>query len=914
MILRKHVIQLLIIVSVLTLSVLPSTSHAQTASQIVINYPELTDVDNALQLGIYFNVADSTGRVTPDAKVKSARILLDDGTTQDAQVEQPTTPFYIALVLDASGSMSPSADAMRQAAIQAINDAPEQARFAVIRFNDKIDVLQDFTEDRNRAINAIGDVKPVNLAGTCLYDAAYQAIQQLGQVPQGRRAIILFTDGKDETAQGKQCSTHTFSDVVQFATRANLRVPINTIGLSTREQNINAGELRDMASSTGGLSAIGGQAQLSDLFTQIMDALKSQWLAKVLIYPMHGTHTATLTVTLDDGTTPQPAVVQFEVARDYLVPVTPSPTPTPIVVNLTIQAVTVDQAQNVVNLDVTVQGEQVISSYRFDFFDADTNLLLDSQTVPAPLPDPVTLSATKLSGKLRVELRALDANGKIISWPGDRNTPIDHATYDFSFLRPTPTPPPPTGTPIPIAVEINGIAYDQATDMISLDLSLTGQDQMSNLEISIFDARTNLRVNVYNSEPKESIQLAAKGLEPLHDYTITVVAQSSTGQNLARSSSQKFTYTPLLTPTPVPSPTFTPTPTLAPVQVTIGSIGIDESTSEIVVGILTQDQDRIKSFELQIRNGQTGLVVGNYVHEPPPYDTIRIPLSNIAAGQYTAILRAFGDNNTLLAEAPPLNFAYSPPPTATPEPSPTPAPTLTPTPTPGLITRASDAVRDNPALAVVVAVIAFALVVVLFLLLRPRKKPKTGTDFLSAQTGFYQFPAAGGAAPAPSKGAKPAAEATSVQPAGEAEATQFYPEAFPVATLAVSRSPAAARIGPSIQITTVPFKIGRGTTVANDLSLDEDTSVSRSHAVITYQNGHFFLVDQGSVNGTQVDGSRLAPQAPFQLYDGARITLGKGTELIFRLPGGGPAPTPGRGPGGEDLDKTDYVNMDDLKE
>jgi hypothetical protein len=912
MISPKHVIQPLIVILVVSISFLPATSHAQAASQIVINYPELTDVDNALQLGIYFNVADSTGRVTPDAKVKSARILLDDGTTQDAQVEQPTTPFFIALVLDASGSMSASADAMRQAAIQAINDAPDQARFAVIRFNDKIDTLQEFTEDRNRAINAIGDVKPVNLAGTCLYDAAYQAVQQLGQVPQGRRAIILFTDGKDETAQGKQCSTHSLSDVVQLATRPNQRVPINTIGLSTREQNINVAELRDMANSTGGLSAIGGQAELSDLFTQIMDALKSQWLAKVLIYPLHGTHTATLTVTLDDGTTPQPAVVQFEVARDYQVPVTPSPTPTPIVVTLAIQAVTVDQDKNVVNLDVAVQGEQVISTYRFDFFDAETNLLLDSQTVPAPLPDPVTLSAAKLSGKLRVELRALDASGTIITWPSERNV-IDHATYDFSFLRPTPTPPAATFTPIPIAVELNSIAYDQATDMISLDLSLTGQDQMGGLEISIFDARTNLRVNVYNTEPKESVQLAAKGLDPLKDYTITVIAQSPTGQNLARSNTEKFTYTPLLTPTPTLTPTFTPTATLAPVQVTIGSIGIDETTDEIVVGILTEDQDRIKSFELQIRNGQTGLVVGNYVHEPPPYDTIRIPLANIATGEYTAILRAFGENNSLLDEAPPVNFAYSLPPTPTPPPTPTLSPTLTPTPTPGVITRASDAVRDNPALALVVAVVAFALVLVLFILLRPRKKPKTGTDFLSAQTGFYQFPASGGEAPAPSKGARPAAEATTVQPAGEGEATQVYPDAFPLATLTVNRSPAAARIGPSVQVTSVPFTIGRGATEANDLSLDEDTSVSRSHAVITYQNGHFFLVDQGSSNGTQVDGTRLAPQAPFQLYDGARITLGKGTELTFRLPGGS-TPTSGRGSGGEDPDKTDYVKIDDLKQ
>ncbi len=595
MVLLKRTVGGLVVVIVACALALPLVTYAQSApSEIVINYPELTDVNDALQLGIYFTVTDGTGRVVPDAQVQSARVLIDDGTTPATTVEQPNTPFYIILVLDASGSMFGAAEDMRQAAIQAINDAPEQARFAVMGFNERIDLLQEFTEDRNRAINAVGEVQPVNLAGTCLYDAAYQAIDTMKDAPPGRRAIILFTDGKDELASGDVCSRHTYDDVVQYATRRDSRVSIHTIGLSTQQQNINATELRNMASQTGGLSAIGNQQALKTLFGQIMDALKSQWLSKSLFYPMRGTHTATLTVTLQDGTVLQPEAVAFEVLRDYATPITPTVTPTPIVVNLEISAVTADVQQGLVSLEVSTRGEQIIGEYRFDFFDARTNQLLDRQIIPAPLSSPVTVSAAKLSGEIRVELRAFDRSGNPLQWPGERDQVTDKATYEFSYVLPTPTPPPPTATTIPIGAVINAIAYNPDSDVITLDLSLTGSDLMGGLQINVVDAKTNQLKAVYNAAVSESVAISGQGLVPLQDYNVQVIAQSPTGQNLARSNQQKFTYTPILTPTPTPQPTATHTATPKPIQVSIGSIGIDEATDEIVVGILTEDSDRIE--------------------------------------------------------------------------------------------------------------------------------------------------------------------------------------------------------------------------------------------------------------------------------------------------------------------------------
>ncbi len=894
---------LLALLCLVTLSA--HVTRAQAPTQLLINYPELQEVNGALQLGLYFTITDGSGRVAQSARIQSARIQLDDGEMADnVPVEQPSTPFYIALVLDASGSMSGAAESMRQAAIQAINNAPQEARFAVIRFNENIDVLQPFTDDRNRAINAIGDVQPIPNNGTCLYDAAYTAIRLVSEAPPGRRAIILFTDGQDEVLGGAPCSQHVFNDVVLYANQPDARVPIHTIGLSTSDQRINVAELRNMAAQTGGLSAIGEQGELRTLFQDIMDALKSQWLAKGLFYPSAGMHTATLTVVLEDGTLLS-AVTTFNVLQNYTMPLTPTPTPTPIRVNLEILSVVADVQQDLLAVEVIVEGGEVISEFRFDFFDADTNQLLDRYILPAPLASPVSVPATALEGKVRLELRALDAAGNIITWPDERGNAVDKVAYTFVYPRHTPTPPPPTATPIPVSVTLNNVGYDLPTDTILLDLEMSAAEQIAQVEVNVLDAETNLRVNVYTLPPSDTLQIKAENLEPQGEYAIYVIAQSATGQNLARSNTVTFVYPRQFTPTPTATPTVTRTPTPPPVQIGIDGITIDENTQEIVIALREVNDARIDSYELQLRD-ENGLVMGEYVHTPPPFE-IRVPLANFAPGEYSAYLRALGPQGTILAEASPLKFAYNPPPTPTPTLTVSPSPTFTPTPLPGLSERVTTAVRENPALTLVVVLVAFVLLLVLFLLLRPRKSQQVGTRFLKEQTGFYEMSDGMGAPPASAEESVPA---TAMEP----EPTNVYGlVAMLGARLELLRSPAMERVGAHIAIENTPFLIGRGMRTQPDaLSLDEDTSVSRRHAQITYEVDRFFLTDLGSSNGTRVNGVRLTPNVAHPLHDGDQIVFGKHTEAVFHQEG--EDATNVYPSDDNDPEKTDYpINPQDLE-
>jgi len=84
--------------------------------------------------------------------------------------------------------------------------------------------------------------------------------------------------------------------------------------------------------------------------------------------------------------------------------------------------------------------------------------------------------------------------------------------------------------------------------------------------------------------------------------------------------------------------------------------------------------------------------------------------------------------------------------------------------------------------------------------------------------------------------------------------------------------------------------IGRGP--ANELVVDWDAQVSRTHAVLERIGGEWMVVDDGlSHNGTHVNGHRVIARR--RLRDGDTITLGA-TAIAFRAPAGpdaGPSST-----------------------
>lgn len=71
----------------------------------------------------------------------------------------------------------------------------------------------------------------------------------------------------------------------------------------------------------------------------------------------------------------------------------------------------------------------------------------------------------------------------------------------------------------------------------------------------------------------------------------------------------------------------------------------------------------------------------------------------------------------------------------------------------------------------------------------------------------------------------------------------------------------------------------------NDLCL-EHPNVSKFHAYLRREGAGWALVDARSLNGTWVNGERLAPERPVALKDGDEVRLGEGVFLRYLEPPG----------------------------
>lgn len=108
------------------------------------------------------------------------------------------------------------------------------------------------------------------------------------------------------------------------------------------------------------------------------------------------------------------------------------------------------------------------------------------------------------------------------------------------------------------------------------------------------------------------------------------------------------------------------------------------------------------------------------------------------------------------------------------------------------------------------------------------------------------------------------------------------PGTMPTAVLTIEKAPGEFPRGKQYTITHTPFTIGR-----KDCDLNIGIpNVSRMHAQIDYQGGHYIIRDDGSTNGTYVNETPITGQGNFTLSPGVRIFLGNDVTLrLDILPG-----------------------------
>lgn len=85
--------------------------------------------------------------------------------------------------------------------------------------------------------------------------------------------------------------------------------------------------------------------------------------------------------------------------------------------------------------------------------------------------------------------------------------------------------------------------------------------------------------------------------------------------------------------------------------------------------------------------------------------------------------------------------------------------------------------------------------------------------------------------------------------------------------------------GTAIRLMQSEISVGRS---PDSFVVISNSAVSRRHALLQFLQGKWFLKDCGSLNGTALNGQRLASQTLYELHDGDRITLSGKIVLQFR--------------------------------
>jgi VWFA-related protein len=166
--------------------------------------PEDVDAGDVIRVSttlvtIPVSVMDRDGRYVPNLQKEEFRIW-EDGVEQEVAFFQSVDkPFSVVLMLDTSPSTQFRLEDIQDAAISFVNQLRPDDKVMVVSFNDDIKILSELTTDRRKLTRAIERAKTDD--GTRLYDAVDMVInQQLSRI-QGRKAIVLFTDGVDTTSR-----------------------------------------------------------------------------------------------------------------------------------------------------------------------------------------------------------------------------------------------------------------------------------------------------------------------------------------------------------------------------------------------------------------------------------------------------------------------------------------------------------------------------------------------------------------------------------------------------------------------------------------------------------------------------------------------------------------------------------------
>jgi Ca-activated chloride channel family protein len=249
--------------------------------------PQEREVVNIRRVRLPITVTDKKGQFVSGLSAGDFLITEDkvpqqiDSFTSE---ENNNLPLYIGVLMDTSPSTAGKLKFEQESAMNFIQTVvrPRKDRVLFATFDDQITLRQDFTDRLELLDRAVFAIKKTG-EKTALYDAVWQFCDEKMRSAQGRRALVIITDGVDTYSRAD------INDAIDIAqrTETTLFAVSTKAGLLSVVPGVESGQVKDKADKdlerlcdeTGGAALFtGDMLALERAFTKVARELRTQYL------------------------------------------------------------------------------------------------------------------------------------------------------------------------------------------------------------------------------------------------------------------------------------------------------------------------------------------------------------------------------------------------------------------------------------------------------------------------------------------------------------------------------------------------------------------------------------------------------------------------------------------------------------
>lgn len=222
-------------------------------------------------------VTDPYNRLVTGLDSDNFRVFEDNVEQEIVNFSSEDVPISIGVIFDCSGSMSNKLGKAREAALEFFKTANPEDEFFLVSFNEHAELTSSFT-------NSVEDLQgrlmlTASKGRTALLDAIYLGLSQMRAAHNGKRALLILSDGGDNHSRYEE------GDIKRLVKEANTQ--LYAIGIfdplgyrsRTMEELNGPSLLSEITEMTGGrVFAADNLNELPDIATKIGLELRNQYL------------------------------------------------------------------------------------------------------------------------------------------------------------------------------------------------------------------------------------------------------------------------------------------------------------------------------------------------------------------------------------------------------------------------------------------------------------------------------------------------------------------------------------------------------------------------------------------------------------------------------------------------------------